>query len=162
MRRGFTLIELILVIALIALVGGLMVVNARAILSGLGEEPVDRILQKAVREARYQAASLKEPAYLIYDEESGSLEVLSGTGTKLAAFPTAEGTEFPEIEFEQILPASGLDGFGRDETAPVNQVVFRPDRSSTPFQAIISEGVRSFTLRYDPFSAIVIDDSRNP
>ncbi|MEX0325247.1 MAG: Tfp pilus assembly protein FimT/FimU [Puniceicoccaceae bacterium] len=162
MRRGFTLIELILVIALIALVGGLMVVNARAILRGLGEEPVDRILQNAVREARYQAASLKEPAFLYYDEEEGLLRINSGTGRELASFLTTEGEVFPEIEFEQILPARGLEGFGRDDTAPIDGIVFRPDRSSTPFQVIISEGPRSFTLRYDPFSAIVIDDSRTP
>ncbi|MEX0331346.1 MAG: type II secretion system protein [Puniceicoccaceae bacterium] len=162
MRRGFTLIELILVIALIALVGGLMVVNGQAILKGLGEEPVDRILQNAVREARYQAASLKEQAFLYYDEENGFLRVNSSTGRELASFLTTEGDDFPEIEFEQILPARGLDRFGRSDTVPIDLIVFRPDRSSTPFQVIISEGPRSFTLRYDPFSAIVIDDSRNP
>ena len=162
MRRGFTLIELILVIALIALVGGLMVINAQAILRGLGEEPVDRILQKAVREARYQAASMKEPAFLFYDEERGQLQVFSETGRQLASFSVTGGEDFPEIEFEQILPGWGTDGSGRDETAEIEQVVFRPDRSSTPFQVTVSEGMQSFTLRYDPFSAIVIDDSRNP
>ena len=162
MRRGFTLIELIIVIALIALVGGLMVVNAEAILGGLGDEPVERTLQKAIREARFQAASLKAPAILRYDEETALLEISTDTGQDLVSFSTGSTEDAPEITFEQILPGQGLSGSSRDEVAPVDQVVFRSDRSSTPFQAKINEGTASFTLRYDPFSAIVTNDSRNP
>lgn len=161
MRRGFTLIELILVIALIALVGGLVVVNARAILGGLGDEPVEMILQDAVREARFQAASLKQPTYLAYNEEAGSLRVLSETGGELATFSTRESGGPPGIVFEQILPTEGIAAGSREELVTIKQVVFRPDRSSTPFQATIEEGVTAYTLRYDPFSAIVIKDSRN-
>lgn len=162
-RRGFTLIELIIVIALVALIGGLVTINAGAILRGLGEEPVDRILKKAVREARFQAASIKEPAYLRYDKESGEFLVSTGAGAQLASFDvTPEDEEVkPEVEFEQILPSEGLDS-PRMETVSIQKVVFRADRSSTPFQATIQEGTSSFTLRYDPFSAIVTDDSRNP
>ena len=162
MRRGFTLIELILVIALIAVVGGLMVVNGSAILKGLGDEPVERILQKAVREARFQAASLKEPSRLIYDDEEGILKVNADTGTELATFSTASSGSIPQIEFEQVLPEQGLGGGGREEYVSISGVVFRPDRSSTPFRVNIREGNLSYQLRYDPFSAIVIHDSRNP
>ena len=161
MRRGFTLIELILVIALIALVGGLMVVNARAILGGLGEEPVEQVLQDAVREARFQAASLKQPVLLSYNEENGTFDVRSDTGAELAAFAATGSGTFPGVEFEQILPAEGIAASSREETVVIARVVFRPDRSSTPFQATIEEGTNAFTLRYDPFSAIVIKDSRN-
>ncbi|MGC9449886.1 MAG: prepilin-type N-terminal cleavage/methylation domain-containing protein [Oceanipulchritudo sp.] len=163
MRRGFTLIELIIVIALIALIGGLVAVNAQAILRGLGEEPVDRILRKAVREARYQAASLKSPVQLAYDRESASLVLFSDTGQTLESFRTVpeDSEDPPDIEFEQILPVRGLDSFDRHETTPIDAVVFRPDRSSTPFQVLIDSGNTFYTQRYDPFSAIVIEDSRN-
>jgi prepilin-type N-terminal cleavage/methylation domain-containing protein len=163
-RRGFTLIELIVIIALIALAGGLVAINAEAILRGLGEEPVDRILQKAVREARFQAASLKSPVTLRYDEEDGLLEVYSETGSLLASFPTLpeDSDAFPGIEFEQILPVRGLDDLDRFDTITIDRVVFRPDRSSTPFRVLVDEGGDSYTQRYDTFSSIVIDDSRNP
>ena len=161
MRRGFTVIELIIVIALIALVGGLVVINAQAILRGLGQEPVERVLQKAVREARYQAASLKEPVTLSYDDEESALEIFSETGQSLATYSLEEDEdgEFPEISFEQILPGMGLDRY-RIETVPVGSLVFRPDRSSTPFEAVIETAGQSFIQRYDPFSAIVTYDSR--
>ncbi len=161
MRRGFTLIEIIIVIALIALVGTLVAVNTESILRGLGEEPIDRRLQKVIREARFQAASLKESVNLRYDEENGTLGAWSATGNLLASEVLAKlaSDDFPEIKFEQILPAEGLDSF-RDETVPIYQVVFRPDRSSTPFQVTVDDGNTSYTLRYDPFSAIVVEDSR--
>lgn len=163
MRRGFSLIELIIVIALVALVGSLVVINAQAILRGLGEEPVDRILQKAVREARFQAAYLKEPVRLRFDEESRAFEILNAAGSRLQTFPTGlpENTTV-EILFEQILPEEGLSGTRRLETAEIPAVTFRPDRSSTPFQVTLDFGAHDFTQRYDPFSDIVIDDSREP
>ena len=112
MRRGFTLIELIIVIALIALVGGLMVVNAEAILGGLGDEPAERTLQKAIREARFQAASLKAPAILRYDEETALLEISTDTGQDLVSFSTGSTEDAPEITFEQILPGpNGMQPF---------------------------------------------------
>lgn len=162
MRRGFTLIELIIVIALVALIGGLMAINAESILRGLGDEPVERIFQKAVREARFQAAYLKESTELRYDEESAAFEIHTGSGRGLASFPSGLEPEDPSVEiiFEQILPEEGLNRNSVLNTIEVSAVTFRPDRSSTPFQVIFDLGQTTFTQRFDPFSDIVIDDSR--
>ncbi len=160
MRRGFTLIELIIVIALIALVGSLVVVNAQGILRGIGEEPVERVLQKAVREARFHAASLKEETFLQYDEETGRLLVYDETGSSLASFALdGDGDDYPGIEFEQILPAIGRESFTDSEAIEIARIVFRPDRSSTPFQVNLQIGSARFSQRYDPFSSIIIHDS---
>ncbi len=161
MRRGFSLIELIIVIALIALAGGMVVVNAEAMLRGLGEEPVERIMQKAVREARFQAAYLKEATQLRFDDENVLFELRTQTGTALATWPTGLGkNDSIDITFEQILPAEGLSRNSKDTTVEIPAITFRPDRSSTPFQVIIKLGSDRFTQRYDPFSDIVIEDSR--
>ncbi|NDV62507.1 prepilin-type N-terminal cleavage/methylation domain-containing protein [Puniceicoccales bacterium CK1056] len=163
-RHGFTLIELIIVIALVALVGGLVVVNAEAIFRGLGEEPVDRILRKAVREARFQAAYLKEPVQLRFDEESVAFLLTGESGQTLKDFSTGLESSANEldVEFEQLLPEEGLNRNASPDTVEIETVTFRPDRSSTPFQVIIDQDGRPYTLRFDPFSDIVIDDSRNP
>ena len=162
MRRGFTLVELVIVIGLIALVGGLIVINAEGILRGLGSEPAERILQKAIREARFQAASIKESAFLQYDSEIGLLLVIAASGQELASYPLMDSDEPepPDLVFEQILPATGLGSMDESETYRIPQVVFRPDRSSTPFQVRLTDSTGSYTLRYDPFSSIVIHDSR--
>lgn len=164
MRRGFSLIELLIVIALIAILGTLVVVSAEGMLSGLGSDPNERVFQKAVREARFQAASLKENAFLVYHGEDGALRIYDETGQLLSEFAISKvgGDDFPLLVFAQILPATGLDSFSNEETVEIKQVVFRPDRSSTPFQVTLRENGSDFTLRYDPFSAIVVDDSRNP
>lgn len=163
-RRGFSLVELIIVIALIALIGGLVAMNAEAILRGLGEEPVDRVLRKAVREARYQAAALKEPTTLRFDEETATFIVNDAAGAELAAFSTGMDDRPGAllIDFEQLLPAQGLSPYTRPETVAIGQVTFRPDRSSTPFQVVVDLENGRFTQRFDPFSDIVIDDSRTP
>ena len=163
MRRGFSLIELIIVIALVALVGGLVVINAQAILRGLGDEPVEQIFLKAVREARFQAASLKEATRLQYNPETGSFELYTESGRGLGTFDTGLGDDAEydlEITFEQILPLEGLTRRQAPRTAPVPAVTFRPDRSSTPFQVVFDFGATAFTQRFDPFSDIVIEDSR--
>lgn len=162
MRRGFTLIELIIVIALIALIGGLVAINAEALLRGLGDEPVERIFQKAVREARFQAAYLKEATELRYDEERAAFDIHTATGRGLASFPSGLEPDDPSVEilFEQILPEEGLTRNSVLDTIEVEAVTFRPDRSSTPFQVIFDFGPTTFTQRFDPFSDIVIDDSR--
>lgn len=164
MRRGFSLIEIVVVLALIAIAGTLVVVNAEGMLRGLGSEPNERIFQKAVREARFQAASLKENAFLSYDDESGMLSIFNEGGQLLAEFTISRDSsgKLTELVFEQLLPASGLDSFSNEEAVEIQQVVFRPDRSSTPFRVTLRDNQDNFTLRYDPFSAIVIHDSRNP
>lgn len=159
-KKGFSLIEIIIVVALIALIGGLMAINAQSILRGLGEEPVEDLLRKAVREARFQAAYLKDSARLAWDEEESSFRITSATGSVISTFPVESNPEEVEITFEQILPFEGLNRSRMSNTIEIGSVTFRPDRSSTPFQVRIEVGRDSFTQRYDPFSDIVIEDSR--
>lgn len=160
---GFSLLEIIIVIAVIALIGGLVVVNANAILSGLGAEPTERVLQKAVREARYQAALRKEPVRLRFDRETAGFVITAYSGSELHTFTTAF-TDNPrdlQVTFDRVLPFNGVTFGTNPRTAPTEAIIFQPDRSSTPFIVHIREAGQNFSLRYDPFSAIAIHDSRS-
>jgi prepilin-type N-terminal cleavage/methylation domain-containing protein len=159
--RGFTLIEIIIVIALMGIIGGLVVINANSVLQGLGDDPVDRSLVKAVREARYQAAANKQTVRLQFDEQERQWLITSTSGQQLDARPIAGSTEQRlDVRFEQILPSRGLQAPSSLQMAEIPAVFFRPDRSATAFQAVIREGTLQYVLRFDPFSDIVIHDSR--
>lgn len=158
---GFTLIELIIVIGLIALVSGLVVTGTRGILSGLGERPVEETLRFAVREARYQAAHRKETTVLRFDAGSASFSVETLNGARLKEFPTGYGRDDRlDVRFQQILPHRGLRAGLRSQRSELDAPRFRPDRSSTPFEAEIRIGMERSTHRFDPFSDIELSPDR--
>lgn len=158
-QRGFSLIEILVVIGLIALAGGLVAINAKGILQGLGQEPVDRIFLKALREARFQAAFRKEATRLRYDDESAKLLIFNQDGAQIEEFSLDD--EDLRVTFEQVLPARGLGRIGREGTTEIEAVVFRQDRSSTPFIVTFDTKDGTFSQRFDPFSDTVLEDSRS-
>lgn len=153
-RSGFSLIEIIVALALIALVAGLFVGNLESILQGLGPDPIDQQLHKAVQEARYHAAARKEGVRLRYDADAAAFILETETGTEIEQRPTGYDpkTESIEISFFQRLPGRGLRGTQRSEQVPINAVRFLPDRSSTPFSAEIRTDQDRLLKHYDPFS----------
>lgn len=153
-RRGFTLIEIIVTLGLVALVAGLMVLNVDSIMQGLAPRPLPDLLHKAVREARYQAASTKQTVLLRYDLDSAEFRLVGENGDELGRIethydPTDRGVE---VAFEQVLPTRGLNNFSRTDNASIQAVRFRPDRSSTPFLARLRYDGTSSVHHYDPFS----------
>lgn len=157
------MVEILVVLGLIALAGGLIVINANAFLRGLGAEPPEETFRKAVREARFQAAYHQQTVRLSYERDEATLRLEADSASDLPDFPldrTADASEY-DIQFEQFLPFEGLSPQRNADTAPTPNLYFRPDRSSTPFQVRFDIPDQNFSQQYDPFSAIVISDSRN-
>lgn len=155
-NNAFTLIEIMLALSLMALLAGLAVVHAGNLLEGLGERPVAETLQQSVRHARFLAASLKEASYLRFDEETTDFLISNNRSVILGRIPTGydPGDSAPSVTFYKLLPEMGIgpgSAFGR-ERKEVHRVTFHPDRSSTPFLAIIKNGDQETTHHYDPFS----------
>ena len=153
---GFTLLEVLLAIAVIALVSGLAVFNADAVFSGFDDKPLPGILKKAVREARLLAAASKETVFLSFNAESSRFSIVSHNGGILESFPTGYDPEDESVEIRmyQILPGTGFT-FSRGiatETRLVQRVGFHPDRSSTPFEVHLFYEETESRHRYDPFS----------
>ena len=159
-RSGFTLLEILIVLAIIAGLSGLIVVNINALLNGIGTPPLEKVLQGAVREARYLAVTEKDTVSLGYDEERGEFIVSSENGAQLYVVPTQRGADAPvEVIFYHIEAVQGLSDDPLDgERTEVLQVFFHSDRSSTPFEAEISEGTGSGRrFRFDAFSDVLIE-----
>lgn len=163
-ERGFSLVEILIVLALITVIGGLFVTNLDSIFDGLGDPPPPELLHKAVREARFEAASTKGTVYLSYDSESGKYKLSGQDGESIAELNSGLDTEYSsdQIEFFQILPEKGLSSLnaGDGERVRIASVRFNPDRSSTPFVAKMEyDDIRS-EHRYDPFSDLEISDEK--
>jgi len=67
-KRAFSLIEVLLVLALLQLLVGIVAGNAGAFIQGSNFEPPDRVLKKAVLDAVYHASERNERAYLSYSK----------------------------------------------------------------------------------------------
>jgi len=156
-RGGFTLIEILLVMALIALVSSVVIVNFIAFTDRGDSTSPEEVLTGAIRKARFVAAADRITTRLRYDDESGTLQIdPTGESFTINANFGPEGRG--EIRFFLIPPAQGLGRFPDPErtTLQVPAVAFAPDRSSSPFVVEIDSGSgASSRLRYDPFSSVI-------
>ncbi len=162
---GFSLIEILLVLGLIALSTGLVVINADVIFSGFEERPLSEILHKVVREARFLAAKNREPVYVSFDPEGSNFLITNRENSVLESISSGYPGDDSDLEIilYRLLPEKGLSSFRGLSTnrKPVDRLVFHPDRSSTPFEVGLRYGEEQSLHRYDPFSDSEIENS-NP
>jgi prepilin-type N-terminal cleavage/methylation domain-containing protein len=156
-NRGFTLIEILLVIALVAVASTLVIVNFAAFVDRGESRAPEEVLRSAIREARFTAAANRVVTELRYDEESGTLVVNPG-GESFSINQDFGPEGRAEIRFYLIPPAQGLARFPDPERGNLETpaVFFAPDRSSSPFIAEIDFGSGTpARLRFDPFSDVL-------
>lgn len=159
-RSGFTLIEILLVIALIAVAFSVVLINFTAFADRGESRSPEEALSAAIREARFIAAAERITTTLSYDEETGTLQI--DPSEKQFPINSDFGPEGRgQILFFLIPSGQGLGrlpdpDFSQMETP---SVAFAPDRSSTPFIVEIDSGRGSpDRLRFDPFSSSIITD----
>ena len=154
-QAGFTLLEIILVFALIALASSVIIANFTTFLNFDDQINPEETLRTAIRSARFQAASERRVATLSFDKETGSLIVSNGETFPLNAnFKDGSG----EVRFYLVPPAKGMAPFSKANRAQLETkaVSFAPDRSSSPFVAEIDSGTGNpERIIFDPFSSLV-------
>lgn len=158
---GFTLIEIVLVLGLVAFVAAIMITNFASLASRGDSMTTEEILFAAVRKARFIAASERTTTQLRFDEKSKSLKI-SSKDSDVETFPMDESFKedrSAEIRFFLIPSSRGLAP-ARDASRTnleTNAVKFAADRSSSPFIAEIDLGSGTpERLQFDPFSSLVI------
>ncbi len=164
---AFTIIELLLVMGLMAFATTLFLFNFSSLLDRTEELRPEEVLREAVMDARFFAARERLDMFLSLAPETGALQIQSLEGALMAEYPL--GSAFTsggqsELRFvAEIQRADAEAGFGgrRGATTPLNQVVFSPDRSSTPFTAVLRISGEVQELRFEPFSGLVVENS-NP
>ena len=166
-KRAFSLIEVLLVLALVAILVGIVAGNAGAFIKGSNFEPPDRVLKKAVLDAVYHASESKRPAYLSYSEETATFMVADASGQVLAEHNVYEkiteeikgdSSLIPKVSFYAVGPLSGVDGGNTnydDDDLKLIRVSFHSS-SSQPFFAEIEFRNDQEKLEFDPFSGYVL------
>ncbi len=158
-RSGFSLIEIILVIALMAVAATVTIINFTAFAERGDKRSVEEIVGEAIRKARFLAASERNIAELHFDKDSGSLHI-DGSGIESLAYelPPEFGEDGPAtIKFYLVPSTEGLQPFERpgDTRQEAKRVRFAPDRSASPF--VVEIDLNSGTperIVYDPFSSL--------
>ncbi len=82
--QAFSLIEILLVLALLSVLAGVVAGNLGAFVRGANFEPPQRVLKKAVLDAVYYSSERKRATYLSYFEENASFIVSDAMGETLA------------------------------------------------------------------------------
>jgi prepilin-type N-terminal cleavage/methylation domain-containing protein len=160
-NQGFTLIEVVLVLGLMAFAAAAVITNFTALAERGDSLSSEETLQSAVRRARFIAANERIITELRFDKESGSLSVYNNEMIS-ESFPLDESFKKggpAEILFYLVPPSEGL-GSPSDASRTrleTNAVQFAPDRSSSPFVADIDTGSGTATrMIFDPFSSLLI------
>lgn len=161
-RDGFSLLELVMVLGLIALLATLSVINLGNVYDTADSAATEDLLAMAVREARYRAVLEKVPVLLRFDGERGVFTVNENSGRLLAEIATDHHpTDYPiSVRFQIPLPERGaplgMDSISEGELTVVDSVVFGPDLVANPFVAEIDEASTIRRFRFDPFSNVRI------
>lgn len=163
--RAFTLIEILLVLALIGVMVGLVAGNAGAFIEGSKYEPPGRVLKKAVLDCLYLSSENKRVAYLSYHEENATFLISDASGGVLESHGIFEGAkeetkrdkdDNPKVVFRSIGPLAGPAGGSTvfDEDILIVQRVPFHFGASIPFEAEIELKGESEkeTYEFDPFS----------
>lgn len=160
--KGFSLIEIVLVVALVSVAASLVILNANAFISGLGTKPPPENFQMSVREARFQAAVTREVVTLTLDPASGDFVIFSDALGELHRRASGFGEDVPTAAFGlyRVLPASGTGPLDTRQRERISAVQFHPDRSSTPFVVTFRQDWETLEQRFDPFSDLVTEERR--
>lgn len=166
--RAFSLLEVLLVLALMGVLMGVVAGNAGAFISGSNYEPPDRVLKRAALDAVYFSSERKRKSYLTYSPEKISFLVSDGEGDLLSEHPvyskldeeTLEDQELvPEITFSAVGPEAGEVGGATtftEEQLRLTRVAFHAG-CSQPFKVEISFRGETYQLKFDPFSGYVLN-----
>lgn len=161
MKKGFSLLEIIVVIALIAMISGLVAVNYSSIIRSFTQPSIEKSVAKALREARHQASILKDTVALRYNAQKQNFVISNRANEVLIEIASGFDPEKTKVEirFLPLLPQKF------DETEwhwivggeAIDAVLFSPEGVSTPFGITINTPNEHATYFFDPFSSRVIE-----
>ena len=165
--QAFSLIEVLLVLALLSVLAGVVAGNLGAFIKGANFEPPQRVLKKAVLDAVYYSSERKRATYLSYFEKNATFLVSDSMGLPLAEHRVykelsddiaRDSSNIPKISFHAVGPLSGVEGDGTnydEDELVLPRVVFHAG-SSVPFYVNLQFGDNDTEMYFDPFSGYIL------
>lgn len=156
-REGFTVFELLLVLALIGLFSTVFVLNVSSLMKDGEMETLERAYWRAVESARSNAVFTQQAHYLQWDAEGRRFLVASGGAAE--AFPVE--IESPaeleiEVRFEEIAPENSYVLIAGElvQKREIVKAGFFPDGTCSPYQ--VSMKIADFETRFqmDPWTGV--------
>lgn len=163
--RAFTLLEMLLGLALIALLAGALIGGSSALLA---EKPTSAndVFWSAVQAARKTALNSQHDVNLRYEEKTKSFQLTAPDGSVSASFPITAPVTDLAVEFLSVQKTGGLILLGGMvvETEPLTGgVTFYADGTCTAFRLQIRANGGAHILAIDPWTCSpVIPPAKTP
>jgi general secretion pathway protein H len=148
---GFTLIEILLVLALIALLGTIFIGGSSALLADKAPSP-DAQFWKACSEARGEALEEGKSVVFSFDGKTRSFMLNDGQATKELPLTGADETTIDFHPVQSDSSSSVLIGGTLVETEALASVTFYNDGTCTPFRAQVRSKAGAHMLSIDPWT----------
>lgn len=166
-RSGFSMVEILLVIALIGVMASIFVINFDILIRQNEADSLEQAFWKASSEARNLALFERRPQDLRYDPESTAYLIGRGEGAVRFPVNTSDWTEGIETEvlFNQNLTDDSYKLVGGEliTEREVPFVRYFPDGTCMPFVLSIRTDDDVRTIEIDPWSgAELLPPEENP
>ncbi len=156
-RRGFTLFELLLVLALIGLFSSVFVINVASLMKDGEMETLERAYWRAVETARTGAVFKQQAHFLEWDPKGNRFLVISaGAAQEFPVEIESPGKLEIEVLFEEIAPENSYVLIAGKLVAKreIVKVGFFPDGTCSPYE--VSMKIADFETRFqmDPWTGV--------
>jgi general secretion pathway protein H len=149
--RGFTLLEILLVLALVGLIGALVVGGIVRVVNSDHPTPED-VFWQACHAAQRLASLSEREVDLSFDPKEKKLVWSNGLETDHAAFDPADSNV--SVQFLQAQQGGSLILIAGQvvETQEVPRVKFYPDGTCTAFRVQFRSGANAWQIAIDPWT----------
>lgn len=163
LQPGFSLMEMLIVLALFALAASLVVTNFDSLIDSYKNKNAENILWEALEGARSEAIALQKSTHLLFDPEKQVFKIEDLEHNLLKEYPIKDQHTF-KIDIHARLPSRSL-GDARspkasDEKLPF--ILFTAQGFSPPVMLTIEQNNIITHLTLDPFSTGNVFESENP
>lgn len=165
-RPGFTILEILLSIAIIGLLAGVLITGSTALLN-TKPASVDEVFWLSVQEARKRALQFERPVILRFskDRERGmGFELVDGQETTRFPLPPAAAPSDLQVEFLSTQKSGNtvmIAGVVLD-TDTLPSVTFFSDGTCTPFRLQVARAMGVHHLEIDPWTCAQVLKAPDP